>query len=464
MSRKEFERMGESPDVLAVQKRNGKEQTMKKLTVILALAALVGLVATPASAELIYDTGFETTDGFSDGTSVNGIDGWTQEHVITETEDTNAISGTLSLELQHSTSDAMCYNAFTNANYDVVTAEWKVKKLNANTATGDLAWYFMDGGGNGDRATTVCFDETTDGVYSLTAVNGSGTNLNKTGLVADTVYTIRMEANYATDKYNVYLDGERVATNFGFRNVTGQINRLRMFSNDHNDRGVVDNVRIWNTVRETGFGTIDGFTDGGSIDDVGGWNSYSGVCTTVASGIDGMSLNVQETAGGTTGRAELRFVETTDVVVECKVKVLEDSTGDTYVQLLDGGRDGIEAVRLQFDGSASPTIVAWDGSSAGTDTLAFSEGTTYGVKVVLNDAANTFDLYIDSGLGYALLADDYDLFDASAGNLDTFVFVRSDGATAYSSQMDDLSIVPEPATMTLLLLGLPFALRRRKRA
>ncbi len=440
---------------------------MKRLMTILTLAAFVGLVVTSASASLIYDTGFEPSDGFSDNTSVNGIDGWTLESGSCETEDTNVISGTLSLEMMQAGGDGSCYQGFTTASYGVVTVEYKAKKLCSSTdPNSSLASYFMDGGGSGDRGTTVSLTENAAGDgCKLTAYNGSSSTDIKTGLLADTVYTIRVEANYATDKYNVYLDGERVATNFSFRYNTGQINRLRLFCNDTADRGVVDDMRIWNTVRETGFGTIDGFTAAGSIQDKGGWNVYSGSCTTVASGIDGMSLSVAR--GGSpadTGRAELRFVETTDVLVTCDVKTAS-AAGDSYIQLLDGGRDGTEGVRVLFDGGTSPAprVRAWDGATSVTVMDSFSSDTVYGVKIVVDNSMSTYDLYIDSGSGYVLEADDYSFYGA-AGDLDTLVFTNNITDTTYAaSLMDNLSIIPEPATMSLLLLGLPFALRRRRR-
>lgn len=105
----------------------------------------------------------------------------------------------------------------------------------------------------------------------------------------------------------------------------------------------------------------------------------------------------------------------------------------------------------------------WGGCQSQGSNLTINGSTVYydlgswnEVKIVLNLSADTFKVSINGNL-----CDETLNFSNSVNSLDRIKFgiYENDDHVVY---VDDVSVVPEPATMTLLLLGLPFALRRRR--
>ena len=132
--------------------------------------------------------------------------------------------------------------------------------------------------------------------------------------------------------------------------------------------------------------------------------------------------------------------------------------GDFYLR--DGWRSG---VRFGFD--ATGTFYAFDGATRMLGSSSFVKWTTYKFVVSADATAGVedFDVRVYDATGTTLL----DSFigmgfnTAVRGRFDNIRIKRNSGD---SMLVDSLTIteVPEPATMAILLLGLPLLRRRRK--
>ena len=161
---------------------------------------------------------------------------------------------------------------------------------------------------------------------------------------------------------------------------------------------------------------------------------------------------------GTNPQAYRNFTVTENVVGEFTLQAavssasnlnvyLRDSAGQigTYIRINSGGAYAVE--------NGSTTNITPGGSWADTGATSF--------KVVTNTTARTYDVYVNGSSTASATGVSFYHNDTSTAGLGRFQVSRF---TGNDGLVDDVSITPEPATMTLLLLGLPLALRRRRRA
>ncbi|MCD4831146.1 MAG: PEP-CTERM sorting domain-containing protein [Anaerohalosphaeraceae bacterium] len=216
------------------------------------------------------------------------------------------------------------------------------------------------------------------------------------------------------------------------------------------------------TLYETDFedftiGDVDG-QDGGA------WvvNSTSGRISDSASDypINGKSLIVQE-ADGADGNVSLFFdsaplVDISFDVGDCspvrkgKFKLYSDATH--YAVYISFYNDGF--------------IHAWDGKDGSTGVgrintgIAYSDYDTTGIsthiQIVADGATKTYDLFIDD----SLICDDYRWYHSS-DSINELNIQRDAQNSSNRLIVDNIVVVPEPATMLLLSLG-TLVLRRRK--
>ena len=140
-----------------------------------------------------------------------------------------------------------------------------------------------------------------------------------------------------------------------------------------------------------------------------------------------------------------------------------DFDGDTqpskYIKWFPHGRTGYEQTIFKYNvGSgevSSGNLGAYDHDAWYTVEIAFhTDDDKLYCKLIKKSDSSTVWSWTSSAISENFSFDTFNTWDyASDGS--------STDATC-NAYMDNLSIVPEPATMTLLLLGLPFALRRRR--
>ena len=178
---------------------------MKKLTKMLMLLAVVGLVAPGAAATtLLYETGFEN---FTTG-NIDDQFGWSTVGGEGLVNTSNVISGLKSMTTRNpgtGTGDVR----WTWAGDSYVVAEFKAQP-NGNT-TSTAAWELGDGSAYG---TLVLFDSN-----EIQAFNG-GTRTKLADLLNQT-YKIKIVADAANQTYDVYVDDVLKADDFAFWQTTG---------------------------------------------------------------------------------------------------------------------------------------------------------------------------------------------------------------------------------------------------
>ena len=134
----------------------------------------------------------------------------------------------------------------------------------------------------------------------------------------------------------------------------------------------------------------------------------------------------------------------------------EDLTEDVAVELRNGAT-GLMKVLFYIDGKISYYT---NGNRIGT--IAYVEDDWRELKITWDTEAGDDGVY-HAYYGGTEITPVAGASFTTSGTPNRVVLANGyPGGTGYDSYIDDISVIPEPATMTLLLLGLPFALRRRR--
>jgi hypothetical protein len=407
------------------------------------LATVVGLVAVPASADpYIYETDFED---FTLGT-VDGQNGWvkTVNDGFTDIVDSTTgyvIAGSQSLnayEKDGGGQTALCHYSHTGD--DAVMYRFRAHPGGNAYSTG--LYLVQDESGTygakvGFRYDQIrAWDETVGDYVNLMAVGDNDTPL------------IKIVAYTSTDKYDVYVDGFLKATDFGFDNALTTMNRLELFRNTATKLGM-DNLAIGHLLYETHFNDYNL----GNVNGQDGWVVTNGAATIVATSMDGQSLEVAK-IGDTSGYCHRDFDANVAIEVEFTANPVDASATGLFMLEDSAGTFGAK-IKIQSD-----WISAWDENKVGgADYVALqavADADTPIIRIVANAGTDTYDIYIDD----VLMADDFG-FDNALDTVSRFEIFRP---STTKLVVDNLTVVPEPATMVLLGLGgVGLLIRRRRR-
>ena len=139
-----------------------------------------------------------------------------------------------------------------------------------------------------------------------------------------------------------------------------------------------------------------------------------------------------------------------DAVVETIVWV-HWTSGASDFQFKIGGSastDGRPGIWVNSNG----VISNYTADTSQLNNSAISQTGWYGFKFETDLAAKTFDLYVDSGSGFTQVADDVAASNVTAGDVNKVLFKPKGGDGFYVDDVS-VSIIPEPATSALLILG-----------
>ena len=249
-----------------------------KVQLVAVVAVLAALVwGGSANAGVLYETGFEEVDGFSAGTSIDGIDGWNlypnlypNDGTVT-TLSTGCISGTMSMvSMASDGTDGRTHPdvTFENTSDLVVSAECKIKMA---TNTDHTYLYLLSQSGAVYKQCTTVYFGTNGTITARDGTVGAYVPLmdGDTPMTydADTVYSLRVVADSNTDTYDVYIDsgsGYILACNdLGYRNGPVDGGMVRFYTLTYDNPLIMDDVLIVGLL--PGDANFDGSVDGSDL-------------------------------------------------------------------------------------------------------------------------------------------------------------------------------------------------------
>ena len=227
------------------------------------------------------------------------------------------------------------------------------------------------------------------------------------------------------------------------------------------------------------FSTIDdfeGYTVGDSINSKAGWNNNGTVDTDPAGGTN-LVLSFSPSNG-------IGYYDGSDI------EIADSTTGTLFyrARLTSGAQafgmgmsdttspnpwNSFEA-QLTWDETGSPISVRNGGGPHPAATT--KADAWYNIWMVIDNSSDTYDVYFQSSddatySGQTLIADDAGFRNGSANNDLVSFFMRTNTGTGSVLYIDDIKLdntgknlaIPEPASLTLLILGGLALTRRRQR-
>ena len=177
----------------------------------------------------------------------------------------------------------------------------------------------------------------------------------------------------------------------------------------------------------------------------------------------GATIHISVSAMGVTGRTITAVATATTGLVEVKASLRVDNMVNSggyfdafYVSKSGTGSDretilyfyGNGNVRV-FDGGTERTVSTW------------SAGNWYDVDFLFDTTAQKFNLAING----STVATNYSFLNNTATSVNTIIFQEYGGQAGSTLYIDNVQVlIPEPAALALLALGVPLMLRRRSRA
>ncbi|MCD4824895.1 MAG: PEP-CTERM sorting domain-containing protein [Phycisphaerae bacterium] len=451
---------------------------MRRLAGILMVLALVGLVAVPASA-----------DYWIGGSTMGTISDWTTAASWTGSSDTMYFGATGTGPFGQDDAYAYLDSSFT----DIHDVRMAGASINASpTTTGYLE---IRNGGTMNIA-RMYVGRATYGTGTLIVQNGGTLNATNVSAGFDGNGTLTVDSG-GTVAASAYFYAGFGSAHTGTVTVNGTVT-------------AGDASTDYTHIGYDGTGTVT-INTGGSFTASGnmrfGSSGGNGLVTQNGGTVDVAGQMYLGYGGGGTGKYELKggtlHLRSADGVVvgysatstNCSLEVsggtisTTNQNADTGLAVSNGSKYKVigDDATIAFKGNyslAGTSTMSFDVDSGGvsrtqigtdgTGTVALGSGT---LELSVSEALGslTFITLIDKQSSGAVSGTFNGLAEGDGVTLGTFGSVTYTGkigyagdyATSASSGGNDVviyDIVPEPATMSLLLLGLPLALRRRKRA
>ncbi|WP_167859690.1 glycosyl hydrolase family 28-related protein [Paenibacillus cymbidii] len=353
----------------------------------------------------------ETFDGMTTGSAPTGLNAIVDGGTVTVANVPSATNKSVKL-----TDSSASEGVKVSKNFAPIATTVKLQFNVMFNSTGHLNYYKLMSG-----STAAVFLRTTG--TSIQALDSGGTYTTLRSFNANTWYTIKLVANPATDKYDVYINNKLEGSQLGFANAVSDIDSFaaQSHSSDSGYTSYLDDLTLY----------AESFDSAATSSAPPGWTTDTG----------GGTVQVKAVPSGTNKSIELRDTNSSDIVkayktfpsqtgtVTAEFKLMFPATGSSnYVTLYDGST---EAVRFRTIGSDMQYMYS------GTETTlqSYSPNTWYTIKLVANPATDKCDVYIDGVLVGSQLN-----FRNAASGLDRFDFRSHSTHANYYGYLDDVLI------------------------
>ncbi|WP_127583294.1 glycosyl hydrolase family 28-related protein [Paenibacillus koleovorans] len=353
----------------------------------------------------------ETFDDMTTGSSPAGLTAVTTGGTVTVANVPSATNKSVKL-----TDSSASEGVRVSKNFAPIATTVKLQFNVMLDSTGHLTYYKLWSG-----STEAVRIRTSGTSIEVENNGGSYTALRSYG--ANTWYTIKVVANPATDKYDIYINNKLEGSQLGFVNTVSDIDSFsaQSHTSDTGYTSYLDDLTLY----------AESFDSTATSSAPPGWTTDTG----------GGTVQVKAVPSGTNKSIELRDTNSSDIVkayktfpsqtgkVTAEFKLMFPATGNSnYVTLYDGST---EAVRLRTIGSDLQYM--YGGSE--TTLQSYSPNTWYTIKLVANPATDKCDVYIDGVLVGSQLN-----FRNAASGIDRLDFRSHSTHTNYYGYLDDVLI------------------------
>ena len=206
---------------------------MKVMRLLYVLMVVLAIGA-GAQATVLYETGFEASDGFSDGVSIGGIGGWVVTDGTIVASSADPVTGSMSA-LAGGSSNNQATRDVTSSS--LISLEVDVKMQ--DESTNDAKFYIMDG------SNIACTIYTSSGQWRT--YNGQSVVYLDVFTELEGQYNIKMVADASTHTFDAYVDGVLLGDDLAFyHSACGTTMNQVKIRRARTDGMMVDNLVVTN--------------------------------------------------------------------------------------------------------------------------------------------------------------------------------------------------------------------------